>query len=360
MVHIWSAGPPPVSQTVATIDRRTTKNGQSRWRVRIRRRGYCETSSFGIESEAKQWAREVERAIERGEWNGTSGGDELTFGRLLDRYLVAHRPSRDSRRQLEWWRSHLGTEPVGRISRRQVLQLRRRLAGESTGRGRVRSSATLNRYMAAISGFLSWALRRNHVEAHPLRGIEPLVESPARVRCLSEEERNRLLVACREIGGLRLETLVVLALSTGAQRGELMRLRWSDLDLVERGVQFPGTGRRRARALPLAGPAMGLLRQLAKVRRIDGDEIFADNNGRVVFPRAAWKSAVESAGIKDFRFHDLRHSAASYLAMSGASLPEIAEILGHQTLQGVRRYSHLAGPQAPAVLGRMHDKLFDD
>ena len=53
---------------MATIDRRTTKDGQSRWRVRIRRRGYCETASFGSESEAEQWAREVERAIERGEW----------------------------------------------------------------------------------------------------------------------------------------------------------------------------------------------------------------------------------------------------------------------------------------------------
>lgn len=360
MVHGWSAEPPPVRQTVATIDRRKTKDGQSRWRARIRRRGFCETASFGSESEAEQWAREVERAIERGEWNGATGSAELTFSRLLDRYLVAHRPSRDSRRQLGWWRDHLGNEPIGRISRRRLLQLRRRLAGESTGRGRVRSPATVNRYIAALSGFLSWAQRRHQLGVHPLRGIESLVEGPARVRCLADEERNRLLVACRETGGLRLETLVVLALSTGAQRGELMSLRWSDLDLPTGGVRFAGGGHQRARTLPLAGPAMGLLRQLARVRHIDGDEIFADPNGRVVFPRAAWKSAVDSAGIKGFRFQDLRHSAAAYLALTGASLPEIAEILGHKTLHSVRRYSHLAGSKTSEAVGRMHNELFDD
>lgn len=345
---------------MATIDRRTTKDGQSRWRVRIRRQGVCETATFATQSEAELWAREVERTIAKGDWGSLGGSREVPIGRLLDRYLVSRRPSRDSRRQLEWWREHLGAESIGKLSRRRVLQLRRRLAGESTRPGRVRSSATVNRYVAALSGFLSWAQRRGFLETHPLRGLEPLVENPARVRCLSTEERNRLLVACREIGGLRLETLVVLALSTGAQRGELMRLRWSDLDLEQRGVRFPDNGRRRARHLPLAGPALGLLRQLARVRRIDGDEIFADLNGRVVFPRAAWKTALESAAIRDFRFHDLRHSAAYYLARSGASLPEIAEILGHKSLQGVRRYSHLTESQTPAVLGRMHEELFDE
>lgn len=345
---------------MATIDRRTTKDGESRWRVRVRRQGVCETATFDTESEAELWAREVERAIASRQWDSATGSQEIPLGRLLDRYLVSRRPSRDSRRQLEWWRDHLSAEPVGKLSRRRVLQLRRRLAAESTRRGRVRSSATVNRYVAALSGFLSWTQRRGFLERHPLRGIEPLVENPARVRCLSTQERNRLLVACREIGGLRLEALVVLALSTGAQRGELMRLRWSDLDLAQSGVSFPGNGRRRARVLPLAVPALVLLRQLARVRRIDGDEIFADPNGRVVFPRAAWRSALESAAIRDFRFHDLRHSAASYLARSGASLPEIAEILGHKSLQGVRRYSHLTESQTPAVLGRMHEELFHD
>jgi integrase len=101
------------------------------------------------------------------------------------------------------------------------------------------------------------------------------------------------------------------------------------------------------------------LRPLAKVRRIGGDEVFADSEGRVVFPRGAWESAVRAAEIEDFRFHDLRHSAASYLAQCGASLAEIAQFLGHKTLQGVQRYAHLTDQRSQRGVDRMHERLFD-
>ena len=73
---------------------------------------------------------------------------------------------------------------------------------------------------------------------------------------------------------------------------------------------------------------------------------------------AAWKVAVEKAGIEDFRFHDLRHSAASYLAMNGASLAEIAEVLGHKTLAVVKRYAHLSESHTAKVVKRMNQNIF--
>ena len=74
--------------------------------------------------------------------------------------------------------------------------------------------------------------------------------------------------------------------------------------------------------------------------------------------RAAWAYAVKRAGITDFRFHDLRHSAASYLAMSGASLMEIAEVLGHKTLSMVKRYAHLSEAHTAKVVARMNQAIF--
>jgi len=348
-----------MARTVATIDRRKTRDGQDRWRVRIRRRGITETASFASRSEADEWAGEVERAIERGLWSegGQSGG--FTLGWILDRYLVSRQPNRDTRRQLEWWRRHLGAEASASISRRRILGLRRTLTSERTLSGRGRSPATVNRYVAALSGLFSWALKSDYLAVHPMKGIEPLAEGSTRLRFLNDDERESLVRACRESGGLRLQTLVVLALSTGARRGELLRLRWSDLDIASRQVVIQGTGRLRTRTLPLPGPAFELLGQLSRVRRIDRSDVFAEPDGRVRFPRAAWRTALTSAAIEDFRFHDLRHSAASYLAQSGASLAEIAEILGNRTLQGVRRYSHLTVDQAHSALGRMHDDLFE-
>ena len=107
---------------------------------------------------------------------------------------------------------------------------------------------------------------------------------------------------------------------------------------------------------PLAGPALDLLRELSRVRRIDTDLVFAGPDGRAIFPRKPWERALTAAQIDDFRFHDLRHTAASYLAMSGATLAEIAEVLGHKTLEMVKRYSHLTDQHTSKVVARMNEK----
>ena len=112
------------------------------------------------------------------------------------------------------------------------------------------------------------------------------------------------------------------------------------------------------RAVPLAGPALGLLRDLSRVRRIDSDLVFAGPDGRAIFPRKPWERALAAAEIADFRFHDLRHSAASYLAMNGATLAEIAEVLGHKTLAMVKRYAHLTEAHTAKVVTRMNEAIF--
>ena len=111
------------------------------------------------------------------------------------------------------------------------------------------------------------------------------------------------------------------------------------------------------RSLPLTGLARDLLRERSRIRRLDTDLIFANPEGKATFPRKAWEEALRAAQIEDFRFHDLRHSAASYLAMSGATLAEIAEVLGHKTLQMVKRYSHLTEQHTSAVVARMNEKF---
>ena len=72
----------------------------------------------------------------------------------------------------------------------------------------------------------------------------------------------------------------------------------------------------------------------------------------------AWEKALREAQVKDFRFHDLRHTAASYLAMNGASLAEIAEILGHKTLAMVKRYAHFCETHTAGVVARMNERFF--
>ena len=96
-------------------------------------------------------------------------------------------------------------------------------------------------------------------------------------------------------------------------------------------------------------------------RRLGVDEVFAQRKtGKAKFPQKPWEKALEDAGIEDFRFHDLRHSAASYLAQGGASLAVIAEILGHKTLAMVKRYSHFDTAHKSEEVARMTEKIFGD
>ncbi|MFM7852107.1 MAG: site-specific integrase, partial [Flammeovirgaceae bacterium] len=118
--------------------------------------------------------------------------------------------------------------------------------------------------------------------------------------------------------------------------GEIMQLRWADIDLERCIITLEHTKNGDRRILPLKGYAFQIMQQHAKVRRLDTNLVFPSRKGDVpAVIRAAFENALEIAEIKDFRFHDLRHSAASYLAMNGASLAEIAEVLGHKTLQMV-------------------------
>jgi integrase len=182
-----------------------------------------------------------------------------------------------------------------------------------------------------------------------------------RVRFLSDEERHQLLEACQASRNPYLYIVVMLALATGARRGELLSLRWPDVDLRRRMLTLRETKNGETRAVPLTGNGFAVLAQHAKVRRLDTSLVFPDRTGtRPLGIRGAFDNAVERAGIADFHFHDLRHSFASYLAMNGASLLEIAEVLGHKTLAMVKRYAHLSEAHTRSVVERMNRAVFGE
>jgi integrase len=155
--------------------------------------------------------------------------------------------------------------------------------------------------------------------------------------------------------------VVLIALSTGFRKGEILNLQWPDVDLIQGRITSQETKNGERRTVPLTGPALDQMRQHARVRRRDTQLVFPNAYGtKPLDIRKAWETALKQATIPDFRFHDLRHSAASYLAMNGASLAEIAEILGHKTLAMVKRYAHLSEAHTAGVVARMNAKIFGE
>jgi integrase len=125
-----------------------------------------------------------------------------------------------------------------------------------------------------------------------------------------------------------------------------MTLRWGQIDFKRRLITLHDTKNGERRALPLVGQALERLQERRKVRNLADDRIFPPKprakKAQCVDLNAPWVAARNAAGLSDFHWHDLRHTAASYLAMSGVSLVEIAKVLGHRTLDMVARYAHLS------------------
>jgi integrase len=283
-----------------------------------------------------------------------------TVSDLTDAYLTAYAGRDNSRaRYLREWAAAIGTLRLSQLDADVVGDTLQLLAEKPAQRfvghaedgtpiyrtiGR-RSPATINRIRAALGSLLTWARRTRRAPrgfTNPVRDTEALRENNARTRFLSPAERDALLKLARVSSWSRLSLFLLLALTTGARRGELLGLRYRDLDL-EQGVAYLGrTKNGQPRTLVLLP---GVLAEIARHGKAPSpDALLFPSKYKAHKPMAIdkpFRQALQEAGIRDFRVHDLRHTAASYLAQSGASLIEIADVLGHQTLDVTRRYSHL-------------------
>lgn len=242
-----------------------------------------------------------------------------------------------------------------------LLLVLHQLAAEVTTRNKLRSPSTVVRYLAALSHAFTIAMKEwQWIEDSPMRRVIKPKEPRGRVRFLSDEERSRLLDECKKSDSEYLYIAVVLALSTGGRKMEIMSLNWTkNVDLNRGVITLHETKNGEKRVLPLTGHALELMKEHAKVRLVNCDLVFPSKNLRAPIDlRTPFENALKRAKINDFKWHDLRHSCASYLAMNQASLAEIAEILGHKSLQMVKRYAHLSEAHTSKVVARMNDAIF--
>lgn len=352
--------------TIRKLPRKKTKSGYA-YQVVIRRKGYPPISqTFEKKADAQAYADEHDREAKLSQVYAGRTGYTKTVADLLDKYTMAYTGKDDSKLQrLAWWKEQIGDTKLRELTPAVVVEcldkLRagdgRRFAGKGKSKSiqRKRSEPTVNRYHTALSSVLEEARTRWHwLNENPARKVARGKENPGIVRWLDDTEREVLLKECKDSRWPQLYQLVILALSTGARLGELLQLRWDDVDLTK-GMAYLGTSKNEERrALPLIPAVVDELKK--QVRPIDGGQVFpSPRKDRDVYAgfREHWNEAREKADIKNFRFHDLRHSCASYLAMNGATELEIADVLGHKTLQMVKRYSHLSTDHKQSLVNRV-------
>lgn len=362
---------------MASIRKRSNKDGSASYRVDVRLKGFLpQRATFKRLTDAKKWAGQTEAAIREGRYFKTAEAQKHTMADLIDRYIRDVLPTKpkqinSQKAQLEWFKQQIGEYTLANTTPAEIAECRDKLLAGKTKQGAQRSPATVTRYLAALSHAFSIAVNEwGWLDDSPMRKVKKPKEPRGRVRFLSEDEtingevisgeRTKLLKACKESSNTYLYPVVVLALSTGMRQGEIMGLKWLDVELHQGRITLYETKNGEIRVVPLAGHALELLKEHAKVRSINSSLLFPGKTkgDKPMDLRSPWLSALKTAEIEDFRFHDLRHSAASYLAMNGASLTEIADVLGHKTLQMVKRYSHLSEAHTASVVSRMNEKIF--
>ncbi len=325
------------------------KRKEGGWRAVIRMKGYptvCET--FDRKQEADDWAKETERRIKLGQFNFAAHNKHHTYADLLHRMegdgVFDHQRSfKNCRSQFDYWKQRLGAYSLIHITPELVVEERKIFVGPSLPDGSKRSPSTINRYTAVLSATFGYAVRKlRWIAENPCRTLSKLKESSGRDRILNDEEISRLLDACKQSKSSLLYPIVLFALTTGARRGEILKLEWRHVDL-EKGIAFlTETKNGRPRSVALSDPVIAELKALYSRRNLVKPLVFASKTafGRIDIKKG-WMLAVQRAGITDYHFHDLRHQFATFAAGQGASNVELASAMGHRTLSMLLRYSNL-------------------
>lgn len=296
----------------------------------------------------------------------------LLMPQVIDLYM-AHYAGRDPTRQqrLHWWSNRLQQCSLSGLSDDEVHAALEDLANQHSryyagldadGRPVYRAKkkplapATINRYCASLAAVVTWTIKKRIAPkgfVHPCRSVERRQEHNEKTRFLTDDERSRLLVACKSSSWDRLYLLVLMALTTGARKSELTGLTWRDIDMERGTAHVQQTKNGDPRILPLVPAVCDELRKLGS--GAPSSHIFASSrNARSIYSfESKFHDALKAAHIKGVTFHTLRHSCASALARQGATLLEIGDLLGHRQLQMTKRYSHLATSHKQALVNRL-------
>jgi integrase len=277
------------------------------------------------------------RAFRRDRWRPLF--EDLATRWLRDHARVVKRSWTSDRHRIETLKSQFRGSTLTEITPDRVDRYRsERLTTKRTGRSSPISPTTVNKEVALLKAMLNRAIVWGLLATNPILRVKKLPEPEGRVRYLEAEEIERLLAACPP----HLGPIVVCALHTGMRRGEILGLTWERVDMENRMIRVTGTKSGKSRSIPINDPLFEELRRLP--RHLKTDYVFwnHETETRFVSIKKAWATTLRKVGIANFRFHDLRHTFASYVQMGLGDLRATQVLLGHADPRMTQRYAHLS------------------
>lgn len=316
----------------------TFRNRHGKWQARVQRTGQPPLSkTFNSRADAERWSRQVESQIDQGRFVSFKLDERTTLADLVTRYMAEVTPSMKSAKADLIRLAALKRNPLCKLSMAALTPAR--VAEFRDHRLKFVSSGTVIRELAYISSIINHARREWGISIdNPVRMVRKPPTPQGRSRILSEAELHQLLEFLTPTPTRRvnpwMKPLVQLAVETAMRRGELLGLKWTDINIGNRVAHLPMTKNGEGRYVPLSSRAVSILQSIP--RSLCG----------YVFPikpqtvAAAFMKASKRAGFIDVRFHDLRHTATTILATKLPNVIELAAVTGHKSVTMLKVYYH--------------------
>ncbi len=329
----------------------TSKSGRKWWFLRARWRGGKKafllgefSPSMGLK-QARERAWEVKAMLSRGEdptATKTQQDEVPTFSAFAEQYLE-NAKARVRRLDVIISRLNTGALPYFKDVRIDAITTRHVQQFHTKMREKV-SPTTANHHLVLIRAMLNWAVRVELIEKNPCRGVKKFQEPTGRDRYLSNDEVKRFFAALEKCANVPVVSGLRLLVFSGLRSREVFDLRWQDIDVETHSIRLVKTKSGKARRVNLSSAAWAEIERMQALRRGDHPFVFPGRapNTPVMQPHNAFRGILKEAKISDFRIHDLRHTFASHMAQSGATLLEISRSLGHASQTMSLRYSHLS------------------
>lgn len=357
--------------------KRTNKKGTS-YQAIIRVKGYKpKFGTYKLKSQAQAWAEPIEIAMKNGTYKESSeiidDSPRANIGAchdLIEYFRKEIAPNKYSlpekyKAMYDWWDKEIGEYKVTELSASIISSKKELLRIESIYKGKIettRSNNTINKYLMCISAVLTYAVKELElIEINPCSKVSPMPKPDGRKRFLSIDEISIFLKACKD-HSLMVYVYTLILISTGARYSEVLHLKVEDIDYENQQIYYLKTKNKESRGVPIEESVLEVIKQYLQENQIDTGNIFRPkrSDGEYPYIKGILEKIIKEAGLKDFHIHDIRHTTASYIAMSGGSLLDIAEILGHKSLVMARRYSHLTKKHTATVLNKVTTKILSD
>lgn len=322
------------------------KRSNGHWQARVRKANQNISKTFINKVDAERWAKQTEVELDKGSFVNLGLAERTIFAEIIERYIVEVLPTMRGGKADYIRLKALARRPIAKLN--MVALTPQKIAKHRDERLKEVAPATVIRELSYFSSIITYARKEWGININnPIALVSKPKNPQGRSRILNNVETNALLEALKATGrrSIWMLPLVKLALETAMRRSELLGLRWEHIDLSRRTIFLQLTKNGTSRTVPLSSGAIQILREMP--RNLDG-RVFPLSHEVV---SQAFNRARKRAGVKDVRFHDLRHMAVTRLAERLPNLIELSAVSGHKSLAMLKRYYHPNAEQLAEKLG---------